>query len=269
MKRQMLLLTMVFSFAFGQSPQDKMTFEVASVRPSAPGSAPSIRGLEIEGDRVHVGPMVLINLIALAYGVKNTHVQGPAWLTSPSELVLFDIEAKAPAGSSPSAAQQMLQNLLRERFLLNAEGGSIDADAIVLVAAKGGAKLPPRQTGAESAKTYKGTPLFQLGSVKIGNPADGSQYIEATGIQGVVDYLSARYLPTPFVDQTGLAGEYDIKLEIPAPDRMNLQPGESPLQRSLDALSVGLAKLGLAFERCKTPMKAVFIKSVEKRPTEN
>jgi uncharacterized protein (TIGR03435 family) len=258
---------------FGQNPPaGGLSFEVASVHPLPPHSAPSARGLEISGDRVHIGPMILVNLIATAYGVQNYQVKGPAWLTSLQEITLFDVDAKASGGTTRAAAQEMLRNLLAERFALSVEIGSTEADAFALRVAKDGPKLRQRDASAavtEPAKDYKGIPLVQMGPMKIAPAADGSAHVESSGIPGLIFYFTnIRFYPTPVVDETGLTGEYDIRLDIPPMDLTDLHPGEA-VQRSLDAVSIGLAKLGLRLEPRKTTLKAVIVKHVEKDPTAN
>ena len=260
---------------FGQPPAaEKLTFEVASVRALPPHTVPSMRGIEISGDRVHIGPMILENLIALAYGVQNHQLQGPAWLTSPSEITLFDVDAKLPGGTPRTAVPEMIQNLLAERFLLSVEIGSTDVDAFALTVAKDGPRfrrMEARGGVPEPAKDYKGMPLTQLGGVKFANGPDGTQHIESSNIPGLIFYFTNRYYPRTFLDETRLTGEYDIKLDIPPPDLTDIQRGNTgdSGQRSLDALSAGLAKEGLRLERRKTPMKAIIVKHIEKVPTPN
>jgi uncharacterized protein (TIGR03435 family) len=270
-----LLVLVIAGVLFSQQPDTKIAFEVASVRPSPPHSVASVRGLEISGDRVHVGPIVLVNLIAGAYGVQNYQVQGPAWLTSSSGLTLFDIDAKAPSGSPRSAVPQMLQNLLAERFSLSVEIGSTDVEGCVLSVAKGGPRLrdpAPGSGASETAKSYNGMPLIQLGEMRAAIGADGSQHVEASNIRGLISYFTMRYAPTPFVDETGLTGDYDIKLDIPPADFTGTQLGGSPAMAreiELDAPSSALAKLGLRLERRKIASKAIIVKHVERNPTGN
>jgi uncharacterized protein (TIGR03435 family) len=261
--------------ALSQQTDTNIKFEVASVRPSPPHSAPSVKGLEISGDRVHVGPIVLVNLIAGAYGVQNYQVQGPAWLTSTAGLTLFDVDAKAPSSSPRSAVLQMLQNLLAERFSLSVEVGSTDVEGRVLLVAKGGPRLPNPQSGtgnSETAKSYNGMPMIQLGGIRAAVGTDGSQHVEASNIGGLISYFTMRYAPTPFVDETGVTGDYDIKLDIPPADLGGTQPGGSPAlarELELDAPTSALTRLGLRLERRKIALKAIIVRHVEKNPTEN
>lgn len=144
---------MVMSVASGQA-----SFEVASIRQSPPGTAASPRGIEINGDSVHIGPMLLLNLIATAYGIPNQYVEGPGWLTSlqQMELRLFDINAKLPQGASKADAPTMLRKLLEQRFVLQAEQGTKQVDALVLMVGKNGAKLPPKSPDQDARTKRSG-----------------------------------------------------------------------------------------------------------------
>src|SRR5690242_11790645 len=103
--------------AFGQAP---LTFEVASVKPSAPGW---------ERGGVFFGPprggpgtpdpgqitwtyANMIYLLTVAYDVKAFQITGPAWITTQR----YDIVAKVPAGATKQQLSAMWRNLLAERF---------------------------------------------------------------------------------------------------------------------------------------------------------
>ncbi len=159
------------SAAFGQPPTaGKPTFEVASVHQSPPNSRVSPRGIEVSGDRVHIGPMLLANLIGAAYGVPFDRVQGPKWLTevSPGLLrTMFEVNANLPSGTDKTDAPEMLRNLLAERFALSAEVGSMDVDGLVLTVAKNGPKLRPKVAQADTSprtKTDDGRVLAPMGA---------------------------------------------------------------------------------------------------------
>jgi len=268
-----LAILMAVQVAFGQA-----AFEVASVRQSPAGSGASPRGIEINGDNVHIGPMLLLNLIATAYGVPNQYVEGPDWLTSlqKMELRLFDVNAKLPAGAGAGRAEapQMLKKLLAERFALSAEQGSKQVEAIALSVGKNGAKLPPKSPGQESrTKDEKGRTLISIGTAKLAVSAEGA-HVESAKIQGLGDYFSIHFGP-PVLDETGLTGEYDIKLDIAPADIKSLQQdgarptAEALREQSIRDVSDAVERLGLKLERKKAIVKTVLVKSVEKNPTEN
>lgn len=267
--------------AFGQPPAEgKLRFELASVRASPPNSGPSVKGIEVSGDNVRIGPMVLVNLISVAYGVPNTRVQGPKWLTEISagnRFTLFDVNAKLPSGTGNADVPEMLQNLLAERFALSAEVGNVEADALVLTVAKNGPKLKPKVgQGDTSARTKDddGRVMIPIGAARIAIDPVKGLYLESSTTRGLIDYFSMRLSPQPVLDETGLTGEYDIKLNIPTPDLAPSQPGASVSSeefraRAIDDLSNAVSSLGLRLERRKVPVKTVIVKNVEQNPTAN
>ncbi len=167
--RVLLTVATAGAAAFGQpTAAGKLTFEVASVRRSPPDSRVSPRGIEISGDRVHIGPIILANLIGAAYGVPYYRIQGPAWLTEPHAL--FEVIANVPSGTDKSDVPEMLQNLLAERFALSAEVGSMQADGVVLTVAKTGHKLHQKVEQGDTTlrtKDADGRVLMPFGAARL------------------------------------------------------------------------------------------------------
>ena len=103
---------------FGQapaipSPAGRPEFEVASIKPSAPGAIDQVRvGLHLDGSQVSCTSLTLKEYMAIAYRVKRYQISGPDWIGSDR----FDINAKLPAGSSGKQMPEMLQALLEDRF---------------------------------------------------------------------------------------------------------------------------------------------------------
>ncbi len=97
-------------------------FEVADIKPSAPGTIEATGGIQ-PGGRITVRGMTLKQLIQLAWNIDDTDddmlVGGPKWL----DVDRFDIVAKASAGVSNTgqpvdidALELMLRTLLIGRF---------------------------------------------------------------------------------------------------------------------------------------------------------
>src|SRR5262245_52617086 len=78
----------------------KMEFEVASIKPVAPGEGARIGCSGGPGSqdptRLICGQMSPRLLITIAYGIKAVHVIGPDWLTTPR----FEISAIVPDGTA-------------------------------------------------------------------------------------------------------------------------------------------------------------------------
>jgi len=127
-----------------------LSFDVASVRPSADFTSPAMQaamragnmpkfGASIEGLRAEYNQMQLRDLIANAYEVKTYQVSGPDVLTGQR----FDIAAKMPEGSTADDAPKMLRALLEDRFKLEATTKTEDRAVLALVVGKSGPKMKP------------------------------------------------------------------------------------------------------------------------------
>src|SRR5580658_2538781 len=86
-----------------------LAFEVASIKPSAPGASRS-------NDVVNDGGIVLTNVtlrqcVEAAYGIQAPELVGPDWL----ETARFDLQAKPPAVHPKEYLQPMLKTLLEDR----------------------------------------------------------------------------------------------------------------------------------------------------------
>jgi uncharacterized protein (TIGR03435 family) len=128
--------------------QNKLAFEVASIKPAAPldmvkiaagiqnGQMPKI-GAHIDAARAEYTYMGLKELIVMAYKVKPYQITGPDWITT----TRFDIVAKMPEGSTKADAPKMLQALLEDRFKLVVHRETKENPVLALVVAKGGPKM--------------------------------------------------------------------------------------------------------------------------------
>jgi len=163
------------------TPGPKLSFEVASVKPSAPldiqklaaqvqsGNMPHF-GPSIEGDRANYAYMTLKDLIALAYGVKAFQITGPDWLAPAlTDSGHFDIQAKLPEGTSKNDAPAMLQTLLAERFKLAVHRDTSEHKVLALVVGKDG----PKMKESPAATPIDENAPLQPGETKIPG-ADGS-----------------------------------------------------------------------------------------------
>jgi uncharacterized protein (TIGR03435 family) len=140
----------------GQTAPSKLTFEVATVKPSPPldmaklaaeiqaGKMPRI-GPYVNASQAEYNHMSIKELIANAYKVKGYQITGPEWLAADH----FDILAKMPQGASKDDAPRMLQALLEERFKLAAHRDTQEHPVLALVVGKDGPKLKESTATAE------------------------------------------------------------------------------------------------------------------------
>ena len=74
-----------------------------------------------------------------AFALPLDQISGSDWVMG--QDARFDISANVPAGATKEQANEMLLNLLKERFHLTYHAEKKDFDAYALVVAKGGPKL--------------------------------------------------------------------------------------------------------------------------------
>lgn len=230
-----------------------LTFDVASVRPSAPLDQAKVYadlqagkefkyGAHIDGLRAQYSYMLLKELIANAYGLKPFQVSGPDWLNG-MDAQRFEIVANMLEGSTKDDAPKMLQALLAERFKLVARRVTQEHPVYALVVAKGGPKL--KESTEKPVAIDPDAPLAK-GEMKINGPdgpvrvtqhPDGSSttnmgvkgiythrvqsgnlHFEATilTMPGLAEILTSAMSGTgrTVVDMTGLKGNYQVTLDL-------------------------------------------------------
>lgn len=226
-------------------PKTAESFEIATVRQTPP---------DRRGDTVWSPPGIgrfeansasLTFLIHLAFGVNEDQIADkPKWIDSER----YDLVAKPESGIALSREElkPLLEDLLRQRFHLEAHYETRDAPGYLLLVAKGGPKL--EKTRSDKPPGYR---LF-VGPGKL------------KGLNWSMAYL-ATMLQTPaglpVVDKTGITGSYDIDMQF-APDLST----DSPLPSLFTALR---EKLGLELKSQRIPVQFLVIDHVDRVPTED
>jgi uncharacterized protein (TIGR03435 family) len=277
-----------------EAPPEAVEFEVATIRPS---------GLQMNADGRVLAPIVkgglgtsdpgqisytgiwLTSLFMTAYGLKDSQqLSTPDWFRSER----FDITAKIPMGTTPEQFNIMLQNLLLERFRVSLHHESRTLPVYALVVAKNGPKLMesgklsgdaslPPGTAIGGKRDEQGFPILPPGfSGIVGWPSDG--HVRWTGSRVVLSKLAGLVrdrVEYPIVDETGLTGEYDFKLDLPLPARPggpNPQaagPAEGASDPAPSIFETLENQLGLKLEQKKSPLDVVVVDHIEKTPTDN
>jgi uncharacterized protein (TIGR03435 family) len=240
----------------------KPSFEVATIKPSnpdTPGRALNIgRG---GGNAFTTLNMPLFDLIKFAYGVHGKQVTGaPSWVESDR----YDILAKPDTQGIPNADQvrSMVQKLLAERFGLEFHREKKELSAYVITVDKAGLKI------AKVEGNRGNLPGF-------GGRGPGAMGARNTTMAEFADFLQARILERPVVDQTGLTDRYDFTLEW-RPDDAQLAAAAGPNPPALpqniedrpDLLTAMRQQLGLKIESSKANVEVLVIDKVTK-PTAN
>jgi bla regulator protein blaR1 len=272
---------------FGQSSTPPLTFEVASVKPSATDDRRFMIQIQ-PGGGFRTSGSTLKMLLTYAYDVREFQISGgPGWINTDR----YDIVAKAEhsAGAeNPSAdprsmtdeqrktvgdqMRERVRALLAERFQLTLHRETKEQSVYALVVAKSGSKLQASQTQASQTKEVTGPrgPMMRMGRGDL----------SGQGVQ--LDMLTrtlSSQLGRTVIDRTGLTGNFDFTLTwTPEPGQSVGPPGggpppgvEAPPPPDPNGPSVFTAlqeQLGLRLESQKGPVEMLVIDRVEK-PSEN
>lgn len=274
------------------------SFEVASIKPHSATSGHmmdsemSIGSLPGDLSRWAARNVDAKRLIGVAYDIKDFQIAGgPNWIGSNT----FDIDAKV-LDSTVSQLKKltqrqqqeqmalMLRSLLIDRFKLRVARGTKEGDVLALVIAKGGPKLmevPPPDPHASpvappTTTRSSSTPSAPPGATIMSLNSSGLSILSANAvpISDLVALLSGQ-LHQQVVDQTGLKGTYEYKLQFASQGGLGgmpaLPPGAeaSAEDSGVPYISTALQEqLGLRLESTKGSIDVYTIEHIE-QPSAN
>ncbi len=260
-----------FPFAIGivrgQSlpPAPTYTYSVVSIHRSASDDAGWVwrnsaqRGLQVSN-------ATAVDLMLLAYQIPSYRLSGaPGWAKSEYyEVTWTPAEPEIAAAGTTNAAElarrgrhwQRLQAILRDRFGLVMRLETRELPVYSLVRLENGVKA--RRTDGQPSSMLR-TPGGRVGRITA-----SAQPMRRLAI------LLADELGRPVLDETGLDGQYDFKLEW---DRTESIAGSDPdaPTNGVMGLSVATAlreQLGLRLVSKKGPVQVYVVEKIE-RPSEN
>jgi uncharacterized protein (TIGR03435 family) len=203
MKRPTFKLAMGMVAAARLFAQAPPAFEVASIRVHSFDAAEG-DGPPISGNRLRWGGN-LYQLVMYAYDLKGYQVSGgPTWATHPStDGDYYDITAKAEGEETltQARARQLMQTLLADRFQMKLHREKKEMPIYALVVGKGGPKFKESAPDA-ATRLSASVSLATVTSTFTKSPMDTLVRV----LSGAAD--------RPVIDQTGLGGFYDFKLEF-------------------------------------------------------
>lgn len=241
---------------FCQDKPTRLTFDVASIRPTKPGT---VAGMikAIPGGHGYTAQNVPVKLmISLMYKVPMRQIEGgPDWLNTER----FDIEARADGTYSLDDLHTMFQNLLADRFNLKFHKENREGNVYALTVDPAGLKMKSN----DSAENFN-IPLI---------PRDQTTFV---GTRVPMPYLSwwlgqqVQRDERPVIDKTGLSGYWDFTLSFLPPlppdiSRDDLPPEVRDKPSIFDAVR---DQLGLKLEAQRGPVEHFVVDHVE-RPSEN
>jgi uncharacterized protein (TIGR03435 family) len=225
------------------------SFEVATIKPSQPEDQSA--GFHESGRQLFIENETVESMIAIVYGLQAKQiVDVPDWCTKDH----WDIKGVPDEAGQPNWPQyrEMVRKLLEERFGLKFHREKRELSIFAMTVAKGGSKLV-------ASKGEMNGMLDQTGS---NNGVEQSwKYTNNTMedfAQGMQDFLDR-----PVVDETGLKGKFDFRLEWTGDGAVNPDPKAPP-----GLFTAVQEQLGLKIEPTKGPAEVLVVERVE-RPSAN
>jgi uncharacterized protein (TIGR03435 family) len=261
-------------------------FEVAAIKPSAPGISPNVGCGPPFGSQLSPLQVALLNctvhdLVGRAWSLRKYELSvpaEPAWIST----ARYDILAKSASPVLPSDHTRMLQLLLEDRFKLKWHREKKQLPVYYLTAAKGGLKLSATKPGSCTAWDHKGPPpppypgkpptcdyiLMPATPDRLGWGLDGTGVLVAAFASRLTDILGR-----PVVDQSAFTGMFDLHIKFASDSSLTLggpmgQPDQANELSGLPNIFTAIRSLGLNIESGKGPVDVFVIDSVQ-RPSEN
>ena len=242
-------------------------FDVASVKPTNPGSSQSSVRIQ-PGGRFVVEGLNMTGLFQLAF-VGRTAENMPKWADSDR----FDIVAKAPSGTAPLDRTTLglpLQNLLKDRFKLTSHTEQRPAAAYILRAVKPKLKKadPASRSFCKRDMPLSGSQGGEWSIRFVCQNITMAQFAEWLAHNGI------GLVSTTVSDSTGLNGAWDFTLIYGmAPLTQHPADAASPSDITADPTSgytifeAMEKQLGLRLETTKGLRPVMVIDHIDEKPT--
>jgi len=257
-------------------PPPPAEFEVASIRPSAPGAP---QNGKIQNGRLDLQGWPLKSLIEIAWDINNDDrlAGAPKFLDSAK----FDVTAKASITQiDDEDLILMLRALLVDRFKLAAHMEDRPVSTYTLTAAK-----PKLQHADPSNRSEcKDGPGADGKDPRIANPVLNRlvtcHNMTMAQLAEEFQHFAGGYIQYSVVDATGIDGAYDFTLSFSGAGLFRTSTGRggdtgagganaSEPSGALSLFDAVNKQLGLKLELQKRPVPVLVIDHVEEKPTDN
>jgi uncharacterized protein (TIGR03435 family) len=283
-----------------QGPAGTLSFEVASIKPSAAGTRTQIAALP--GGRFVANGVRMTLMVAAAFHVLDYQIIGaPDWFGKDQ----WNIEAIAAEGNIDQRSSKpaflnvpvwmapALRSLLEDRCELKTHLETREMQVYALTVATGGSKLKSTESPMDTPSQTSAPPPGARPRVGAdgalpanfapprGATVAGPGVIRASSMtMDQIAILLGRLLDRPLVDSTSLTGYFDVRLEFDpatAPRAALRAPAAAPWPdaqpSASDPAGPSLFKalqeqLGLKLDLRKQPVEVLVVDSVHK-PTSN
>lgn len=254
--------------ANAQSP----SFEVASIRVNKSGESQAVLPIQ-PGGRVTLTNRTLRSLVQFAYSTidvpleESQIVGGPDWASRERFDILAKMEGTPPRGrATAETARLMLRTLLGERFQLTLRNESRQQSVYGLVLARTDGRLGPglRRRSEPNCDWFvpgRGLPDPNGSSPLCGYVRGGHGTLTYRGVTLVrlASGLSSAKLDRLIIDQTGLAGIFDVDLTWAA------EPGSAAAANDAPSIFTAVQEqLELKLEAKRAPVDVLVIESAQR-----
>jgi uncharacterized protein (TIGR03435 family) len=248
---------LISSLAYGQSsqPQDQKPmpatadpdWEVVSVKPTDPADTHGER-IRLDGRRVRMTGTTVEQFLLIGYSMQKAQIANlPDW----AQTQRWDVSGIPDVEGTPSLKQ--LQGLMRkivaERFGTQLHHEQREMPVFALTVAKGGHKMKVNTSDPDGwmIKNDSSSRNRHMEDLKNASMKDLTLILQF-------------HVTRPVVDQTGLKGKYDFRLEW--------TPDDAPPSDALDAppelFRAIQDQLGLKLEATKAPADTLVVDAVQK-----
>ena len=251
-------------------------FAAITIKPAATADPRGARLRMLPNGDLIASAVPVITLLSYAYDVPAN--PSPRLSTLPDWTLRekYDIEAKAPANAVPSGfpasgvrvrTQQMIRELLADRFGLVMRAENQAMPVYALIVGNGGPKLQKSAIPEKDCLDDRGAEVCHSFAGGLGHPLNAN----AIDMDDLVHYIG-NWTDLPVVNRTALGGLFRISTEGWVPMRLPPPPpGAAPAANpfaGLPTIFTVLGKLGLELKRQEDILPVYTVERIE-RPAVN
>jgi len=226
-------------------------WEVATVKPSDPND-PNGQYIRLRGRHVMLLDHTVEDILLIGYGVQKSQLVGePDWVKTEK----WDVDGVPDVEGEPSMRQlrEMMQKILKERFGMELHREQREMPVFALAVAKGGPKMTPNTSDPNGW-------VDQQNSAANGRDVENLKNASMPDLAEILQFRTSR----PVVDQTGLKGRYDFRLQWTTDESKAPTDGSAP-----PGLFTAIQEqIGLKLEPVKAQADVLVVDHVE-RPSAN
>jgi uncharacterized protein (TIGR03435 family) len=225
-------------------------WEVATVKPSDPNDTNG-QHIRLRGRHVMLLDHTVEDILLIGYGVQKSQVVGePDWVRTEK----WDVDGVPDVEGEPNMRQlrEMMQKVLKERFGMELHHEQREMPVFALTVAKSGPKMTPNMSDPNGW-------MDQQNSAANGRDVENLKNASMADLAEILQFRVNR----PVVDQTGLKGRYDFKLQWTT-DETRATDADAPP----GVFTAIQEQIGLKLEPVKAPADVLVIDKIE-RPSAN